>query len=1004
MIFRIPNYCRVWLSLILLLGASARGADEGGEFLVDTWTSENGLPDSSVTAVAQTPDGYLWAGTYNGVTRFDGVHFVTFDPANTPGLTHARVRRLSVDSRGVLWVSTYDGSLTKYENGVFTLERRYSRATEGEVSFVASSSNEVIFLSSRGELLRKPLAAPPEQGWLELPPPARGIGAICCQDSQGTLWYRDGDRHVWRLTGTSFESLPETAGLAGQNVNCLVTDAQGRIWVGTDEEFAFWDGVKFRNALPAGAETLEITYLNINADGHIWAVANGCVCEASEDHWLLPPDPARNLFAGNPGRIGGLDDHHGGMWFFNYGRGLWNVSADGQTRQLGPADGFPGERVYGFMEDRDGDWWAGLDAGGLARLRARQFHTLRVGDNPLEAAAKSVCEDAQGNVWIGQLGGGLGCWRDGLVTNVTITADGGNVGPVFCACADQHGHLWLSAGDEDLFVRDDSGFQRVVPVVHGVKAILTDHAGRVWAGTTAGLYVSEDASPRNVHAFRPVARRSIRSLAEDRSGALWLGMANGELFRIVSNSVATFHPEDNDSSSSIWSVLADGDTVWAGTFRGGLLQFHNGQFTRFGKKNGLPDDVICQILDDGRGNLWLGSHQGVFRVAKAALENAARDPSGRIPCVAYGRSDGMPSLECSGGYQPAGWRDHAGRLWFATAKGTTWVQPDAVRPNLKPPLVAIEEIWVDGRAQKMSPLGPAVLEIPPGRHQLEFRYTGLSFASPERVQFRYRLDKLDADWVQAGTRRFAQYNFLPPGNYRFHVLACNSDEVWNQTGSDVSVNIRPHFYEIWWFRVLAALAVLGAVAGVVRQTATRRLHQKMEQLERRQAVERERARIAKDIHDDLGASLNLIAVLGDLAREEKAAERFEKMSATARQAVKSLDEIVWAVNPRNDTLSHLVDYICQYANDYLRDAGIRCLLDVPEQPPAQEVPSNVRHNLFLVMKEALQNVVKHARATRVELRLQIGAEDLRMDIADNGCGFDRPPRDDRPLGKQREDL
>ena len=266
------------------------------------------------------------------------------------------------------------------------------------------------------------------------------------------------------------------------------------------------------------------------------------------------------------------------------------------------------------------------------------------------------------------------------------------------------------------------------------------------------------------------------------------------------------------------------------------------------------------------------------------------------------------------------------------------------------------------------------------------------------MQFRYRLDHLDTDWVQAGTRRFAQYNFLPPGNYRFHVLACNSDEVWNQTGSEVSVNIRPHFYEIWWFRVLAALAVLGAVAGVVRQTATRRLHQKMEQLERRQAVERERARIAKDIHDDLGASLNLIAVLGDLAREEKAAERIEKMSATARQAVKSLDEIVWAVNPRNDTLSHLVDYICQYANDYLRDAGIRCLLDVPEQPPAQEVPSNVRHNLFLVMKEALQNVVKHARATRVELRLQIGAEDLRMDIADNGCGFDRPPRDDRADG------
>jgi signal transduction histidine kinase len=186
---------------------------------------------------------------------------------------------------------------------------------------------------------------------------------------------------------------------------------------------------------------------------------------------------------------------------------------------------------------------------------------------------------------------------------------------------------------------------------------------------------------------------------------------------------------------------------------------------------------------------------------------------------------------------------------------------------------------------------------------------------------------------------------------------------------------------------------LGTVAGIVRHTATRRLHLQMEQLERRQAIERERSRIAKDIHDDLGASLTLIAVLGDLAKKEKTGERIEKMSSTAREAVKSLDEIVWAVNPRNDTLSHLVDYTGQFATDYLRDAGIRCLLDVPEQMPAREVPANVRHNVFLVVKEALQNIVKHAHATEVWLHVNASGNGLRIAVEDNGCGFDKAPED-----------
>jgi signal transduction histidine kinase len=473
--------------------------------------------------------------------------------------------------------------------------------------------------------------------------------------------------------------------------------------------------------------------------------------------------------------------------------------------------------------------------------------------------------------------------------------------------------------------------------------------------------------------------------------------------------LAELHPFDANHAYPIWSLLVENDgTVWAGTFRGGLLRFRDGKFTRVGFDDGLPNNIISQMLSDEAGHLWLGSHQGIFRVAKSALHNFADGAiTNPIVFTVFGRSDGLPSLDCSGGYQPAAWRGHDGRLWFTTVKGTVSVQPEAIRPNPLPPSVVIEELAIDRKRIDATvqvperPLPPGVvydrekkyLKVPPGKHQFEFRFTGLSLVSSDQVQFRYRLEGADADWIEARTKRIAEYSLLPPGTYRFRVIACNSDRFWNETGDFLTLEIQPQFYETLWFRILAGLMGAGLVAGVVWYSVTRRLQRKLEQLARQQALERERARIAKDIHDDLGANLTLIARLGHLARQETTGERIEKMESTARQAIKSLDEIVWAVNPRNDTLAHLIDYTGQFATDYLYAAGVRCLLDVPEQAPPFEVPSNVRHNVFLVVKEALQNILKHANAAEVWLRISPTRSGLRIMIEDNGCGFDRVPAD-----------
>jgi len=1000
-----PTTARVLTLVALALWTASRlfGFESSGEYLSDVWTSDDGLPDSSVTAITQTPDGYLWIGTYNGLARFDGIRFVTFDPANTPALAHARVRGLFVDKQGTLWINTYEGSLTTVRHGIFKLERRNNRLSEAEWTLISSTPERVIFLTSRGGVFRKQLTGPEGGEWEDLTPSGRGLGAFSCEDGAGTVWYVDSSSQLWRLEGGRFKRAPEEIGLSGRTINCLVTDDRGRLWAGTDHGIAVWNGTKFQTATPANAETsVNVTSLFVMPNDHLWAVANGQLRQASHGRWQPEAAWMKEIPTGDLSQLKGLIGRHGGVWFFNYGRGLSHVSADGRLQELTAKDGFPRGHLNCLFEDREGNVWAGLEAGGLVRVRESRFRTVALGED-----AKSVCEDGGGVVWIGTLDGGLRWWRGGQSTNLALPG-GAAFASVYSLCADATGRMWVSGADEDLFVAAQGQFKRVSPVVHGVKAILADSTGSIWAGTRSGLFRAEREPGDEFHFFRGMPKHYVRALSEDGKGTLWAGTGNGELFRINSNTATVFRPSDNQESGAIWSLLAERDgTVWVGTFRGGLLRFRDGKFTRYGKKEGLPDNVISQILDDGHEHLWLGSHKGIISVAKSSLNDFAGGGITSIPTTVFGRSDGLPSLECSGGYQPAACRGRDGRLWFTTVKGAVSVKPEEIRPNLLPPSVVLEEILIDGKSLdptadarlKSVPAGivydrdKASVELPPGKHQFEFRYTGLSLVSSERVQFRYRLEGADPDWVEAGTRRSVQYNLLPAGDYRFAVKACNSDQIWNEDGCALTLKILPHYYETAWFRALAGLAAAGLVAGAARFAVHRRLHRRLEELARQQAVERERARIAKDIHDDLGASLTLIAVLGDLAKQERGVERIEKMAGTAREAVKSLDEIVWAVNPRNDTLAHLIDYTGQFAANYLRAAGVRCLLDVPEQPPTHEVPANTRHNVFLVVKEALQNVIKHARATEVWLRIQATTEGLRIVIEDNGCGFERPTED-----------
>lgn len=992
---------RGWMAgmLLFVLGADAGAAT--GDYLMDVWSAENGLPNSSVTAIAQTPDGYLWVGTYNGLARFDGVRFVNFDPFTTPELAHPRVRRLFVDDGGTMWANTFDGSLSSYRNGKFKLEWKGDGSPDAWVTPVSLRTNRVIFLLYSGEMIMREVATNGVAGWRMVQSPGFGSGETAVEDGDGVVWCRGRDQKLWRFDGMNFLAVPADAGLQGQVINCLVTDAKGRVWVGTDRELARWEGGRFVSQTPTNGEAvLNVANISVGSNGEVWVFAENRVRKARGREWVLEPDELRDVFTGRLERMGVQEDRAGGSWIYHYGKGLFHVRADGRTRAVAKEENFPGERVDCFYEDHEGNLWSGVDRGGLVRLREKRFTVLQPGNDAAGKAAVTVAEDAAGAVWVGTFGGGLYRWSDGGWQNFSLTR-GAQRGFVFSVFPGAGGNLWVSAGDEDLYSHTQGQFHAFSPAVHGVKSLLVARDGKLWIGTKNGLACWTDGRLRQFQPEDGIERVDIRAVVEDARGVVWAGAGNGTLYRIETNKVTFFRAEGLMAGEPVWSLAVDADgSVWVGTFRGGLLHFRDGRFVRYSSRDGLPDDVICQILDAGDGQLWVGSQKGIFRVAKSELKAFSEQRIKSINCTAYGRFDGLPSLECSGNYQPACWRARDGRLLFATLKGVVSVQPQELTPNRLPPPVMIEEALVDGGpealARKTSPVGTVrgssweVLKLPPGKRQVELRYTGLSFASPDRVRFRYKLEGLDEDWVEAGTRRTAQYSFLRPGHYTFRVTACNNDGVWNDHSASLPLTVLPYFYETSWFLALVIVASVGLVAIVVRRVVVSKLRRHLEFLERQRAVERDRTRIAKDIHDDLGAGLTHISLLTELAQrtpKEEAAAHLGQISDMARELTRGMDEIVWAVDPQNDTLDSLLDYLCKYAQEYLSVAGIRCRLDLPLQVPPWALSAEVRHNLFLAFKEVLNNIVKHAGATEVWLRLALGAEEFTLTMEDNGCGI-----------------
>ncbi len=945
-----------WTLVLVLMPSAGLAATLPVEgYSLRVWQTEDGLPQNAVPCATQTRDGYMWIATFGGLARFDGDQFEVFDPANSPELQDGRVVSLFEDDQDTLWIGHESGAITHYRDDRF---ESFELPSEG---------------SHKG---------------------MRAIGS----DEQGHLWVLRDSGALDSLDGTHVDTL------VGQNnpgILCWTRSSRGTVWLVEEHEAArLVDGKLVPLTFDEPSRNESVLWLAAARDGGVWVLRENGAREWKDGRWTEERH-------GDPWREGsiscGLELQDGTLAIGTADSGLQLIFGDGRPPvHFDRSNGLPQDWVRFLYEDREGNLWFGVGSAGLAAIHTSAFSVVRPPDQWQGSTVLSVAPGHDGALWVGTEGAGLYHVSAGTWTRYAGAEGLGNP-YIWAVTEDLRGHVWAGTWTGGPYRLDHGRF--VAPgqaelAVGAVLALCADpKTGGLFVGGRDGLLLLQDDHAEWLIRATDDFSASVSAVVRDQQGDLWVGFTQEGLARLTDGKLSRFRQKDGLPGNAVQCLLPDVDgSLWIGTADNGLSRLKNGRFANMGAAQGLTSNAVCQILDDGLGFFWLSTRHGIQRVAKDELNRCADQEIPVFSSEVYDRSDGLPTIEFTGGLQAAGCKTTDGRLWFPSSKGLVAVDPARIQSNPVRPPVVLEALLVDGKTMPLS-AGADPLRLPPDHQRLEFRYSGLSFVAPGKVQCRYRLDGLDKVWVDAGTKRSAFYSHLPAGKYRFRVIACNNDGLWNTEGAAIAFAVAPFFWQTWWFLSSCALFVLSAVALFARSLTRRRLHRRLEQLERRYAVERERARIAQDIHDDIGTTVSRIAMLSQPTRRELDQPHqpdvvLSRIYSSAREVTRSLDEIVWAIDPRHDTLDSLTGYMGTFAQDLLGGADIRCRLDLPVDVPAWPLTAEIRHNLFLAFKEALTNVLKHAAATEVRVSLHVRPASFVLKIEDNGRGFapDRPGR------------
>ncbi len=931
-------------------------------FSFDAWRRDPGMPQTRIDALAQTADGYLWLAGGSQLARFDGLRFVRVSlPADIAGDT---ITALFAASDGALWIGTRSRGLARYRDGRFDAFNAKPGSPAGGVVAMAEGRDGVLWIGTT-----KGIFVWEHQGFHR----AKALGPLeqceirtLFQDELGVLWIVAAGTGVFQFKDGVLSPLTDSRVaplLAG--AQCLLREQNGRLWIGAGDDFVLCrEGADWRRyRTPRQATTSPVRVLAATPDGTVWA--------------------------GSP---------NDGLFRFQRGK-LAALNSNGAS---------PEAQVSALLVDREGDLWVG-GGSGLHLLRRKHCFELGQAEGLAPGIVSGLAEVSPGVIWVAQPGHGLYRWEGDVFRRLTVSgvspADT-TLGPMLVT---SNHACWVACSNGLVLFRDpqvaaDEGRLFELPQAQ-ITALAEAPDGSIWAGTRQGRLWQLQAGNWRLHE-KPETAFAITALVSEPNGKLWVGTEGGGLYS-MDNSVSAHDDRHRGlAADSVRALCRDSrGRLWIGSGSGGVFVLSNQVCTAISVSAGPPDHNVRGFLEDRFGRLWLNDAAGLACIAQPAPGGAACDVLGFYPS-ALGRVDDSSTSYASFPVLPELRESLTGRLWFGGLDGITVVEPDGVATNPSAPALILEDVLVDGTpAPGFQPIltGPRLvrsdvaavpaLRIGPGRHRLDLRFTSPQFRAPETLRFRYRLEGLDPAWVEAGTTRAAQYAYVPPGDYRFAVELRRPDGGFQQAA--IRLSLAPRFWQRPWVIVATAIGLLAASGGGVRLAEQRRVKGQLRRLEQQHLLESERIRIAQDLHDEMGAKLCRISFLSEHAnRLEPGSGQLKEQVATiahdSRELLLSLDEIVWAVNPHNDTLEHVGSYLGQYAQEYFQHTGIACALEVPTAFPSLAISSQTRHQVFLAAHEALTNVLKHSGATSVNVVVSCTRRELRIQIEDNGRGFIPP--------------
>ena len=933
---------------LVTLAANAVTLVREGGGLVESWQREDGLPDTTVSALAQTVDGFLWLGTPKGLVRFDGVGFKVIPLHREKPETKENVTALFKERGGRLWVGTDNGEIF-----------RLTGEDYASVTHAGSVGSRVTSFAS---------------------------------DEMGTLWVlaQNNSIQFLKTSGGRFQQY----GDADFRPTGLATDSRGVVWGWSMGGLYQLRSGQWQKSETPGDRRFEL--LGSGLDGRLYAVRGQQ--RVGWSIYQMESGTNATFWGNGPAVLGSprfrssalLEDTSGTLWLGTLGGGVYYTDGDRNWQLLGGATSLGHGTINCLLIDREGSVWIGTQSGGLHCARRKLVSDFSVPDRKFSQLVTAVCSSRGGGMWVGTDVSGVFRLNQGVFTPITAGSDFTN-NPVTVLWEDHATNLWI--GSRDGLWRTANGVMQKVVLPRGffgnVRAVFEDEQNTLWVGNRARLYYRTNDVWREVTVKGVTETNPIRTITDGGGGTVWVALQNVGIVRVGldGDTKEAYDAESEHAVADVRALYRDRQgALWIATGGDGLVRLAKGQFTQWTTHEGLSSDEISGLAEDANSVIWMTSDDGIMGCSKAELENVAAGKQQRLLCRQLGVDDGLEDAACSGSGQSAITHSADGRLWFCNMRAVCSFAPNA--RTTFPPLAVTDEIQVDGVTYS----GPEI-RLPASASRFEFHFTSAEFGDPKQLFFRYRLDGIDKDWVDGGNERVAYYSKLPAGQYQFRAMVGRSQQGWQTPTAPINIEIVP----LWWQRlsvhIAGVVALVALIAGGVWFKERAKLRRWRERIEAQQVLENERRRIARDLHDDLGAQMTEIVLVGELAKrgEQSVTElkvQMGDMTRMTRRLVTAMQEVVWTVNPRNDSVPKLAAYLCEYIERFLSATEISHRLDLQDELPEYPLPAQVRHDVFLAFKEAVNNAVKHSGAKKIQLGIRAENGLLKIVLEDDGRGFD----------------